>query len=151
MQWVIVAILMPIVLVLIGAGISCVLPIALSSLGNQGPHGLSELLYAFVSPAGNNGSAFAGINANTDFYNFTLGIVMLIARTTIILSSISIAGLLAKKKITPPSLGTFSTNTFLFFILLIGVIIIEGALTFFPALSLGPFAEHLLMLKGQSF
>lgn len=151
MQWVIAAILMPVVLVLIGAGISCVLPTALSSLGNQGPHGLTEILYAFVSAAGNNGSAFAGLNANTNYFNLSLGVVMLIARITIILASLAIAGLLARKKITPGSLGTFSTNTMLFFFLLVGVIVIEGALAYFPALSLGPFVEHLLMLEGKTF
>lgn len=151
MQWVVMAVLMPGALILVGAGISCVLPEALSSLSNQGPHGLSEILYAFSSAAGNNGSAFAGLNANTDYYNLTLGIVMLIARISIILPSLAIAGLLARKKITPPSVGTFSTNSLLFVILLISVILIVGALTFFPALSLGPVAEHLLMLEGVSF
>ena len=149
MQWVILTILMPVSLVLIGAGISCILPIALSSLGNQGPHGLTEIIYAFMSAAGNNGSAFAGLNANTTYYNLILGTVMLICRMTIILASLFIGGYLAKKKITPPSIGTFSTNTVLFFGMLIFVIIIEGALTFFPALSLGPIVEHLLMLQGH--
>ena len=151
MQWVMMAVMMPGALILIGAGISCVLPEALSSLGNQGPHGLSEILYAFTSSAGNNGSAFAGLNANTNYYNLALGTVMLLARISIILPSLAIAGLLAKKKITPPSAGTFSTNSILFVILLISVILIVGALTFFPALSLGPAIEHLLMLEGQSF
>jgi potassium-transporting ATPase potassium-binding subunit len=151
MQWVTVAVLMPGCLILIGAGISSVIPDALSSLGNHGPHGLSEILYAFTSAAGTNGSAFAGLNAATNYYNLFLGFVMLIARLTIVISSLAIAGLLARKKITPPSIGTFSTNTLLFVVLLIGVILIEGALTFFPALSLGPFVEHLLMLDGQSF
>jgi potassium-transporting ATPase potassium-binding subunit len=151
MQWVVMAVLMPGALILIGAGISCVLPEALSSLGNQGPHGLSEILYAFTSCAGNNGSAFAGLNANTNYYNLVLGTVMLLARISIILPSLALAGLLARKKITPPSLGTFSTNTILFFVLLISVILIVGALTFFPALSLGPIVEHLLMLKGRAF
>lgn len=151
MQWVMMAILMPGALILIGAGISSVLPEALSSLSNQGPHGLSEILYAFSSAAGNNGSAFAGLNANTNYYNLALGTVMLFARTSIILPSLAIAGLLARKKITPPSVGTFSTNSVLFVILLISVILIIGALTFFPALSLGPVVEHLLMLEGESF
>lgn len=151
MQWVVLAVLTPSALILIGAGISCVLPEALSSLANQGPHGLSEILYAFTSSAGNNGSSFAGINANTTYYNLALGSVMLLARTAILLPSLAIAGSLAKKKIAPPSLGTFSTNSSLFVILLISVILIVGALTFFPALSLGPIVEHLLMLKGQSF
>jgi len=151
MQWVVMAVLMPGALILIGAGISCVLPDALSSLGNQGPHGLSEILYAFTSCAGNNGSAFGGLNANTNYYNLALGTVMMFARISIILPSLAVAGLLAKKKITPPSLGTFSTDSLLFVILLISVILIVGALTFFPALSLGPVVEHLLMLEGESF
>lgn len=151
MQWVVMAVLMPGALILIGAGISCILPEALSSLGNKGPHGLSEILYAFTSSAGNNGSAFAGLNANTNYYNLALGTVMLLARISIILPSLALAGLLAGKKITPPSVGTFSTNSMLFVILLISVILIVGALTFFPALSLGPVVEHLLMLKGESF
>lgn len=151
MQWVVMAVLTPGALILIGAGISAVLPTALSSLANQGPHGLTEILYAFSSAAGNNGSAFAGLNANTDYYNLALGTVMLFARIAIILPSLAIAGLLARKKITPPSLGTFSTNSSLFFILLVSVILIVGALTFFPALSLGPVVEQFLMLKGQSF
>lgn len=151
MQWVMMAVLMPGALILVGAGISCVLPIALSSLGNQGPHGLSEILYAFTSCAGNNGSAFAGLNANTPYFNLTLGTVMFLARVSIILPSLAVAGLLAKKKITPPSVGTFSTESFLFFVLLLSVILIVGALTFFPALSLGPIVEQLLMLEGQAF
>lgn len=151
MQWVMMAVLMPGALILVGAGISCVVPEALLGLGNQGPHGLSEILYAFTSCAGNNGSAFAGLNANTNYYNLSLGIVMLLARTSIILPSLAVAGLLARKKSTPPSSGTFSTHSLLFFVLLISVILIVGALTFFPALSLGPIVEQLLMLKGQSF
>ena len=150
-QWMTVAILAPGVLVLIGAGVSSVLPIALSSLGNAGPHGLSEILYAFASTSGNNGSAFAGLNANTIYYNVILGFVMLIARMAIIIPSLALADLLGRKKITPPSIGTFGTDNYLFGSLLIGVIFIVGALTFFPALSLGPIVEHLLMLKGQSF
>jgi potassium-transporting ATPase potassium-binding subunit len=151
MQWVVLAVLMPGAMILAGAGISSVLPEALSSLSNQGPHGLSEILYAFSSAAGNNGSAFAGLNANTKYYNLSLGLVMLVTRVSIILPSIAIAGLLARKKIAPQSIGTFSTNTILFAILLIGVILIIGALTFFPALTLGPIVEHLLMLEGKSF
>lgn len=150
-QWVIVSVLTPGALILIGAGISSALPEALTSLGNQGPHGLSEILYAFTSAAENNGSAFAGLNTNTDYYNLALGSVMLLARGAIIIPSLAIAGLLAKKKIAPPSAGTFSTNTFLFMILLAGVILIIGALTFFPALALGPIVEHCLMLDGRSF
>lgn len=151
MQWVMLAVLMPGALILAGAGISCVLPEALASLSNQGPHGLSEILYAFSSAAGNNGSAFAGLNANTNYYNLTLGIVMFIARVSILVPCLAIAGLLAKKKITPPSVGTFSTNSILFTVLLISVILIVGALTFFPAWSLGPLVEQLLMVEGKSF
>lgn len=150
-QWVMIAVLVPGILVLIGAGVSCVLPSALTSLGNQGPHGLSEILYAFTSASGNNGSAFAGLNANTNYYNIALGIVMLIARASIIVPSIAVAGLLARKKITPESAGTFSTNGMLFAILLSGVILVVGSLTFFPALSLGPIVEHILMLNGREF
>lgn len=151
MKWVTVAVLMPGILILIGAGISSVLPEALSSLGNRGPHGLSEIIYAFSSASANNGSSFAGLNANTDYYNIVLGLVILSARMAIIIPSLALAGLLARKKTTPSSPGTLSTNTLLFFCLLISVILIEGALTFFPALSLGPIAEHLLMLEGKSF
>ncbi|MBS4170598.1 Potassium-transporting ATPase potassium-binding subunit [Neochlamydia sp. AcF95] len=151
MQWLMLAILMPSFLILIGSGLSCVLPEALTSLGNQGPHGLSEILYAFSSAAGNNGSAFAGIDANTLYYNLFLGIVMLISRSSIILSSLAIAGLLASKRASPLSPGDFSISSPLFAFLLLCVILIVGALTFFPAWSLGPLAEHLLMLKGQTF
>lgn len=151
MQWVVMAVLMPGALALIGSGISGVLPEALASLGNQGPHGLSEILYTYASCAGNNGSAFAGLNANTNYYNLTLGIVMLLGRISILLPSLAVAGLLVKKKVTPPSIGTFSTDSLLFYLLLVGVIIIVGALTFLPALSLGPIIEQLLMLEGRTF
>ena len=117
----------------------------LSSLNNTGPHGFSEILYAFSSAAGNNGSAFAGLNANTLFYNLTLGIGMLIGRFGVIIPVLAIAGSLAGKNITPASAGTFRTDTWLFAGLLIAVILIVGGLTYFPALSLGPIVEHLLM------
>lgn len=151
MKWVMIAVLTPGALILIGAGLSAVIPEALSSLGNQGPHGLSEILYAFTSAAGNNGSAFAGLNANTDYYNLSLGVVMLLARLAILVPSLAIAGSIACKKIAPSSIGTFSTDTKLFFILLISVIIIVGALTFFPAMTLGPVVEHFLMREGRVF
>lgn len=151
MQWVVMAVLMPGALILIGSGISCVLPEGVSSISNPGPHGLSEIMYAFASAARNNGSAFAGLEANTVYYDLALASVMLLARLAIILPSLAVAGLLAKKRITPPSVGTFSTNTPLFFILLIAVILIVGGLTFFPALCLGPIVEHLLMLEGRAF
>jgi K+-transporting ATPase ATPase A chain len=123
----------------------------LSSLNNAGPHGLSEIMYAFSSAAGNNGSAFAGLNANTLFYNLTLGIGMLIGRFGVIIPVLAIAGSLAGKNITPNSAGTFRTDTWLFAGLLIAVILIVGGLTYFPALSLGPIVEHLLMNSGITF
>jgi potassium-transporting ATPase potassium-binding subunit len=122
-----------------------------SSLTNHGPHGLSEILYAYTSATGNNGSAFAGLNANTHWYNVTLGIAMLAGRFLMIVPMLAIAGNLATKKIAPPSLGTFPVTSTLFTVLLTSVILIVGALTFFPALSLGPILEHLLMLAGTSF
>lgn len=123
----------------------------LASLNNSGPHGFSEILYAYSSAAGNNGSAFAGLNANTLFYNLTLGFGMLIGRFGVIIPVLAIAGNMAKKKITPVSAGTFATDNWLFAGLLIAVILFVGGLTFFPALSLGPIVEHLLLNKGLSF
>jgi len=125
--------------------------IGLSSLANQGPHGLTEILYAFTSGAGNNGSAFAGLNANTWWYNVTLGWTMLIGRFLMMIPVLALAGNLAQKKSVPPSPGTFPVNTALFTVLLVGVIVILGALTFFPALSLGPILEHLVLKSGQIF
>jgi K+-transporting ATPase ATPase A chain len=122
-----------------------------SSLSNHGPHGLSQILYAYTSAAGNNGSAFAGLNANTHWYNSTLGITMLCGRFLMIVPMLAVAGNLATKKIAPPSLGTFPVDNTLFTWLLVGVIVIVGALTFFPALSLGPILEHLLLRAGTSF
>ena len=125
--------------------------IGLSSLTNQGPHGLTEILYAFTSGAGNNGSAFAGLNANTWWYNVALGWDMLLGRLFMMIPVLALAGNLAMKKSVPPSPGTFPVNTPLFTVLLVGVILILGALTFFPALSLGPILEHLLLKAGQLF
>jgi K+-transporting ATPase ATPase A chain len=125
--------------------------IGLSSLANQGPHGLTEILYAFTSAAGNNGSAFAGLNANTWWYNVTLGWTMLIGRFLMMIPVLALAGNLAQKKSVPPSPGTFPVNTALFTVLLVGIIVILGALTFFPALSLGPILEHLVLKSGQIF
>jgi len=122
-----------------------------SQIANSGPHGLSEILYAYTEGAGNNGSAFAGISANTLWYNTTIGITMLVGRFMMIIPMLAVAGNLAKKKIVPPSLGTFPVTTPLFTTLLISVILIVGALTFFPALSLGPIVEHLLMYAGKTF
>ncbi|MGA2887042.1 MAG: potassium-transporting ATPase subunit KdpA [Terracidiphilus sp.] len=125
--------------------------IGLSSLNNQGPHGLTEILYAYTSGAGNNGSAFAGLNANTWWYNVALGWDMLFGRLLMMIPVLALAGNLAQKKSVPPSPGTFPVNGSLFTVLLIGVILILGALTFFPALSLGPILEHLLLKAGQLF
>ena len=125
--------------------------LGLSSLLNAGPHGLSEILYAYTSATGNNGSAFAGLNANTHWYNLSLGIAMLVGRFLMVVPMLAVAGSLAKKKLVPPSPGTFPVHTPLFTVLLVGVVLIVGALTFFPALSLGPILEHLLMNAGKSF
>jgi K+-transporting ATPase ATPase A chain len=123
----------------------------LAGISNPGPHGLSQILYAFTSTAGNNGSAFGGLNVNTLYYNTMLGINTLIGRFLMIIPMLAIAGNLAKKKYVPPSLGTFPVTTPLFSVLLMGVILIVGALTFFPALSLGPILEHLLIGTGKTF
>jgi potassium-transporting ATPase potassium-binding subunit len=123
----------------------------LASLNNGGPHGLSEMLYAYTSATGNNGSAFAGLNANTNWYNLSLGIAMLVGRFLPIVAVLAIAGNLARKKAVPPSAGTFPVTTPLFTGLLASVIVIVGVLTFFPVLSLGPIVEHLLMQRGQVF
>ena len=125
--------------------------LGLSSLNNAGPHGLSEIIYAYTSATGNNGSAFAGLNANTPWYNLSLGAAMLIGRFLMIVPMLATAGSLAQKNLIPPSPGTFPVNTPLFTVLLVGVVLIVGALTFFPALSLGPILEHLLLLNGKSF
>jgi K+-transporting ATPase ATPase A chain len=122
-----------------------------SSIWNPGPHGLSEILYAFTSGTGNNGSAFAGISANTIWYNSAIGAAMLIGRFLIIVPMLAIAGSLGSKKISPPSSGTCPVTTPLFAILLVSIILIVGALTFFPVLSLGPIVEHLLMHSGKTF
>jgi len=122
-----------------------------SSISNPGPHGLSQMLYAFTSGAGNNGSAFGGLTANTPWYDTTIGLTMLAGRFLMIIPMLAIAGNLAQKKYVPPSLGTFPVTTPLFTVLLIGVILIVGALTFFPALSLGPILEHLLLAAGKTF
>jgi K+-transporting ATPase ATPase A chain len=123
----------------------------LSSLANHGPHGLSEILYAYTSATGNNGSAFAGLNANTTWYNTTLGIAMFVGRFLMLIPMLAIAGNLAQKKSVPENAGTFPVTTPLFTTLLIGVIVIVGALTFFPVLALGPILEHLLMQAGNTF
>ncbi len=145
-----VALVFPLVILAFTA-ISSVNGFGTSSILNPGPHGLTEILYSFTSQAGNNGSAFAGLSTNTLWYNVTGAITMLVGRFLMIIPMLAIAGNLAGKKYVPPSLGTFPVTTPLFTVLLIGVILIVGALTFFPALSLGPILEHLLMATGKTF
>src|SRR6266542_3647587 len=146
-----VVLVLPLV-ILVFTAISVVSPgFGTSQIANPGPHGLSEILYAFTEGAGNNGSAFAGISANTLWYNTTIGITVLIGRFMMIIPMLAVAGNLARKKIVPPSLGTFPVTTPLFTTLLVSVIVIVGALTFFPALSLGPIVEHLIMQAGKTF
>ncbi|MBI5015692.1 MAG: potassium-transporting ATPase subunit KdpA [Deltaproteobacteria bacterium] len=130
---------------------SAVSPYGVSSLNNAGPHGLSEILYAYSSGAGNNGSAFAGLNANTPWWDVTLGITMFLGRFWMILPVLAVAGSMVGKKIVPPSAGTFPTNGATFTVLLVGVIVIVGALTFFPALTLGPIVEHFVGLEGRLY
>jgi K+-transporting ATPase ATPase A chain len=122
-----------------------------SSLANNGPHGLSEMTYAFTSATGNNGSAFAGLNANTKFYNITLGVAMFFGRFLMIIPLMCIAGSLAAKKKLADTAGTFPVDGPLFTVLLLGVIVIVSALTYFPVLSLGPYVEHFLMNAGKVF
>ena len=147
---VLVVLVFPLV-ILTFAAISTLYTFGTSSILNPGPHGLSEILYSYTSQAGNNGSAFAGLSTNTPWYNVSGGFTMLIGRFLMIIPMLGIAGSLARKKYVPPSLGTFPVTTPLFTVLLIGVILIVGALTFFPALSLGPILEHLLMGAGKTF
>ncbi len=138
--------------ILIFSAISSVSPsFGTSAIANPGPHGLSEMIYAFTEGAGNNGSAFAGISANTLWYNSAIGSAMLIGRFFAVIPMLAVAGNLARKKIVPPSMGTFPVTTPLFTVLLVSVVVIVGALTFFPALSLGPIVEHLLMYAGNTF
>jgi K+-transporting ATPase ATPase A chain len=147
----VIGVLAPGAAILIFTAIASITKVGLSSLNNNGPHGLSEILYAFTSGAANNGSAFAGLNANTLFYNVATGIDMLIGRFVPIAAYLSVAGSLATKKAVPPSAGTFPTDSALFGFLLVGVIVIVAALTFFPVLALGPIVEHFLMIAGKTF
>jgi K+-transporting ATPase ATPase A chain len=137
--------------ILLFSSLAVVTPAGLAGLGNTGPHGLSEILYAFASADANNGSAFAGLGANSVFYNSTLALMMLIGRFVVIVAILAIAGSFAAKKTIPPSSGTFPTDTGLFVGLLIAVIIVVGGLTFFPALALGPVVEHLALQSGMLF
>jgi K+-transporting ATPase ATPase A chain len=138
-------------MILLFAAIGVVTKSGTAGITNSGPHGFSQILYAYTSAAGNNGSAFAGINANTLWYNASLGVVMLAGRFLAVIPILAIAGNLASKKTVPESLGTFPVTGPLFSVLLVCVILIIGALTFFPALSLGPILEHLLMMAGKVF
>jgi K+-transporting ATPase ATPase A chain len=146
-----IAVLLPSICILLFSALAAVTNSALASRTNAGPHGLTEILYAFSSGAGNNGSAFAGLNANSPFYNSLIGIAMWIGRFGVILPALGIAGSMVSKRVAPPSPGTFPTDTPLFVVLLIAVILIVGALTFFPALSLGPIVEQLLLNAGRAF
>jgi K+-transporting ATPase ATPase A chain len=130
---------------------SVLLPAGLKGLNNTGPHGLSEILYAFTSTTGNNGSAFAGLTGTTYYYNTMLGLATLFGRFAMMVPVLALAGFLSERRSVPESAGTFPVTTPLFVVLLIGVILIVGALTFFPALSLGPLVEHLLMGAGRLF
>ena len=137
-------------IILTFAAIFVLLPVGQSAMANPGPHGFSEVLYSFTSGAGNNGSAFAGLGTNW-WYNVAMGWDMLIGRLLMMIPALALAGNLASKKSVPPSPGTFPVNTALFTVLLIGVVLLLGALTFFPALSLGPILEHLQLHAGQLF
>ena len=140
-------------LIILGfAAVAVLMPnLGLSALTNHGPHGLSEILYAYASVTGNNGSAFAGLSANTHWYNYSLMVGMFIGRFLMAIPMLAIAGSLAGKKIAPETVGTFPVTTPMFTTLLVSVILIVGALTFFPALSLGPILEHLLLHAGHTF
>jgi len=151
MKFAMLAVLILPLAVLSFTAISAMLPIALASLANAGPHGLTELLYAYSSAVGNNGSAFAGLNANTPWFNTTLGIAMMAGRFGYAVPVMAIAGSVAAKIKVPESAGTFPTDKALFVCLLVGVILIVGDLQYFPALALGPIVEHFLMLAGKTF
>jgi K+-transporting ATPase ATPase A chain len=137
--------------ILVFSAISAVSPHGLAGLNNTGPHGLSEILYAFSSTTANNGSAFAGLTGSTYWYNTQFGVATLVGRFALIVPVLALAGFLGEKKVAPASTGTFPVSGPLFTVLLVGVVLIVGALTFFPALALGPLVEHLLMNAGQLF
>jgi K+-transporting ATPase ATPase A chain len=151
MKFAVMALIVLPLLILGVTAVAAMLPAALSSIANSGPHGLSEILYAYSSATGNNGSAFAGLNANTPWFNTTLGIAMMFGRFAYIVPVMAIAGAVGSKTKVPPSAGTFPTHGALFVGLLIGVILILGGLQYFPALALGPVVEHVLMLSGKTF
>jgi K+-transporting ATPase ATPase A chain len=144
-----IAVLVPLFTALFGTAIAVLADAGKAGVANPGGHGFSEILYAFSSASGNNGSAFAGLSANTPFYNTALGVVMFFARYWIIIPVLALAGSLAAKKKVPAGAGTLETHTPLFILFLIGVVVIIGALTFFPALALGPIAEHLTLYGAK--
>ena len=148
MKMVSLIILIPPIIVLVGTAVGILLPQGKGAILNSGPHGFSEILYAFSSAGNNNGSSFAGLSTNNLFYNIALGLAMFIARYWLAIPILAIAGSLSRKKIVPMSQGTLPTHTPLFVIMVVMVVLIVGALTFFPALALGPIVEHLV-LKGS--
>jgi K+-transporting ATPase ATPase A chain len=131
--------------------VAMMVPSAVAAIGNPGPHGFTEVLYAYVSQDANNGSAFAGLSANTLFYNLSGAVAMFVGRFLMVIPAMAIAGSLAAKKSIPPSSGTFPTTGGLFIGLVVGVILIVGGLTFFPALALGPIVEHLALANGTLY
>jgi K+-transporting ATPase ATPase A chain len=149
--WAVIGVLVPNAACLIPTAISVVLPAGVASMNNAGPHGLSEVLYAFGEAANNNGSAFAGLNANVPWYDVTLGIAIIIGRFAPIAAALAIVGRLASKKTVEASAGTLPVHGWTFGLTLAGVIIVVAALTFFPALCLGPLLEHGLMQAGRAF
>ena len=151
MTYTVVAVLLPGLCILLFTGLSLLLPEATSSISNPGPHGLSQVLYAFSSASGNNGSAFAGLSGNTLYYNYALALCMFVGRFGVIIPMLAIAGSLARKKVVPFGKGTLNTQSALFITLLVATILLTGALTFFPSLALGPVIEHLMMLERVSF
>jgi K+-transporting ATPase ATPase A chain len=151
MKMAMLAILIPAATILLGTAVSTVFEPGYFATANNGPHGLSEILYAWASATGNNGSAFAGLNANSLFYNLGLGLALLSGRFGVILPVLAIAGSLAEKKVVPESAGTFKTTGPLFIALLATIVVVVGALTFLPVLALGPIVEQLLMINGVTF
>lgn len=151
MRFAVLAILILPLFILGFTAVSAVLPAALASLNNAGPHGLTEMLYAYSSAAGNNGSAFAGLNANTPWYNVTTGLTMLAGRFGYVVPVMAMAGAIAAKKRSAASSGSLATDTPLFVGLLVAIILIVGGLQYFPSLALGPVVEHFQMLAGKTF
>jgi K+-transporting ATPase ATPase A chain len=149
-QFAVLAILVTPVLCLVPAALAAVIPAGTATLSNAGPHGFSEILYAFTSTNANNGSAFAGLGSNL-FYNVATGVNMLFGRFAVAIPALALAGALAGKKAVPVSVGTFRTSSPVFVVLLLGVIVIVGALTFLPADALGPIVEHLFLNQGKTF